>query len=756
MSQYGVIYNVAVQDNVSGVFNAINQSINGSTVKVGGFDTALQSLATSSFGLNQVRDAFKNLGESLNSALAPGIALDTKMHDLSAITGLTGKALKDVENNARSSAKVFGIDAAQSVEAYKLILSQLSPDIANNSEALKAMGNNVSILSKTMGNDAVAATEVLTTAMNQYGVDLSDPIKASQVMSNMMNTMAAAAKEGSAELPAIQSALQQAGMMASSSGVQFEELNAAIQVLDKAGKKGAEGGVAIRNMLAELGTGRFQTKEVKVGLEGLGISVDVLADKNTTLADKLRILKPLQNDTALLTKMFGKENEAAALALIKNADTIDTLKTKITGTSTATEQAGIVMDSYAEKSNRVAQVFNDLKISLFNATSSLTPYVTTIGSGINDVGMFAGNIFNIGNALGKVDYSKMLEGLKSSTLLTNISTGAMTAMGAVTKGTVMTTMIPSLSSLGYAIMSIPIVGWIAGAVVALGAIGYYLWETWKPFRATLYGLWEAAQTVFHNIGQFFTNVWDMVIKPIIGFIGTYFKLLWDGLVIGVKFIFNIYKTVFTAIYDAIVFVVKGIITAFTAMWDGIVYGAQWLWTALKSAFGGIATSFDEWIIQPISKAFNYVWDIITGVFDKITTKMKALFAPIMAIWDKIFGTGMKDVKASFEVGYKKGEADFDADKKTTTADGKATASTANKPNVIKQPSLPANGGGTKASGSAGGGSGSNSGNKNIHITINGGINATVHTTNSSDSPSKIKQMVTEAMLGAVNDANLAN
>ena len=35
-------------------------------------------------------------------------------------------------------------------------------------------------------------------------------------------------------------------MAAKGAGVSFEETNAAIQVLDKAGKKGAEGGVALR------------------------------------------------------------------------------------------------------------------------------------------------------------------------------------------------------------------------------------------------------------------------------------------------------------------------------------------------------------------------------------------------------------------------------------------------------------------------------------------------------------------------------
>lgn len=207
--------------------------------------------------VNQALEGVRNLKTILDEAIQPGIALNTSLMDLSAITGLTGKALDGISDAARSSARIFGTDAAQNVESYKLLLSQLSPDIAKNSEALKLMGDHVNTLSKTMGGNTVAATEVLTTAMNQYGVSLEDPMQASKSMAEMMNIMAAAAKEGSAELPQIKSALENVGMVAKTTGVSFSETNAAIQVLDKAGKKGAEGGVALRNTLSILSEGRF-------------------------------------------------------------------------------------------------------------------------------------------------------------------------------------------------------------------------------------------------------------------------------------------------------------------------------------------------------------------------------------------------------------------------------------------------------------------------------------------------------------------
>jgi TP901 family phage tail tape measure protein len=268
-------------------------------------------------------DQINRVADGLNALAAPGLKLSTSMYDLQAMTGVAGDKLQEIEGYARANAKTFGGDAAASVESYKLVLSQLSPEIAQTPAALQAMGNSISILSKTMGGNTVAATETLTTAMNQYQVSLADPMQASQTMAQMMNVMAAAAQEGSAELPQIKAALENAGMAAKGAGVSFEETNAAIQVLDKAGKKGAEGGMALRNVLAIMGQGRFMPKDTQKALQQAGIDVGKLADNSLPLAQRLKMLIPVMNDGALVTKLFGMENKNAAVALLSQVPELE-------------------------------------------------------------------------------------------------------------------------------------------------------------------------------------------------------------------------------------------------------------------------------------------------------------------------------------------------------------------------------------------------------------------------------------------------
>lgn len=82
------------------------------------------------------------------SVIQPGVALNSSLADLSAIADVTGDKLKEIEGYARDTAKTFGTDAASSVESYKLLLSQLSPELGNYPTALRAMGDNIVLLEK--------------------------------------------------------------------------------------------------------------------------------------------------------------------------------------------------------------------------------------------------------------------------------------------------------------------------------------------------------------------------------------------------------------------------------------------------------------------------------------------------------------------------------------------------------------------------------------------------------------------------------
>lgn len=481
--------------NIGGNYSATIEGMSAATgefqAKVNGAQSCISKLGSVLATIDLVKNAIDGLNQATETFSVSGIKLDSQMHDLSAVAGVTGETLQQIEGFARDSAKAFGTDASVAVEGYKLLLSQLSPELGKYPEVLRSMGDNIQTTAKLMGGDGVAAAQVLTTAMNQYGVSLEDPVAASQEMARMMNVMAAAGQAGSAELPAISAALQQCGMAAKAAGVSFEETNAAIQVLDKAGKKASEGGVALRNVLGQLSKGRFVDKQSAEELVKAGIDVTALGDNSLSLKQRLDLLKPMLNDSALLAKFFGVENANAARALIAGTDALQGYTEAVTGTDSATEQAAIVMDSYAERQARVNQRIEDFKISAFQATGDLT--------------LWAGALMGVATPLAQV--SPLILGVgKSMMWFAGIASTGFAAfkVSAVT----------AFRAVSTAIFSIPIVGWVALAVTALAALGVYFWNTSVKFRAVLKGLWAAFKAVFTGIKdmakQYFGAIGDLL------------------------------------------------------------------------------------------------------------------------------------------------------------------------------------------------------------------------------------------------------
>lgn len=445
----------------------------------------------SAIKLDAVINNINRVADGINSLNGPGMALSSSMGDLHAMTGVAGQKLKEIEGYARNAAKTFGGSAAQGVESYKLILGQLSPEIAKVPTALKSMGETVGYTSKLMGGDTTAATEVLTTAMNQYGISLEDPTKASQVMAAMMNVMAAAAGEGSAELPQIKQALEQSGMAAKSANVSFEETNAAIQVLDKAGKKGSEGGVALRNVLATLGQGRFLPKAVRAEFQGLGIDINKLNDPGLSLTQRLNMLKPLLKDSALMSAVFGKENSNAALALISQTGEVDRLTKAVKGTNTAYEQAAIIMENPAEKNARLKAQIDDFKISLFNATNGMMGYASVVADTTRDVANLAPLYNGVAKAISFVTSAQ-----KMQALWTNIVTGA--------------------TWLWNAALAVNPIVWVVAGITALVAITVVCWNKFEGFRKVIFQGWEAMKMFGTVIKDYVINRFKELLSGVTG------------------------------------------------------------------------------------------------------------------------------------------------------------------------------------------------------------------------------------------------
>lgn len=471
----------------------------------------LEKLGKGMFFLNQIGEAVDKVNGAFQSAIEPGVRFQTAVADMSATTGMVGEGLKKLSDNARDTAKAFGTDAAKAADVYKVLLSKLTPELAKAPDALALMSNNVMTLSKTMSNDVPGATAAMTTAMNQYQVSMDDPIAAAKTMTEYMNIMAAGAQEGSSEVTTVAAALEQTGNVAKTFGVRFAETNAAIQLLDKSGKKGSEGGIALRNAIIKM---QAPTSDAVKQLKAAGVNMDVMQNRSLSLTDRLRSLAPVMDNATIMSSLFGSENLASAMALIQGTDQIDTWTEALQGSTAATDMAVTNMDTYAERMNRMNAWIDDLKVSFFNL-------VEPIGPAIQVTGIFVGGLVTLGMVAFSVTQIMSVGIAKTSIMW--IAGMAKMAMSTLVSSRLMTT----------AIMGIPVIGWIIGIVTAIASLIAYFYNTSAEFRAFLFGLWEFIKTAFTEYFKFIVNV----VKSIVAVINPanwfdedfHFSDVWDNL-----------------------------------------------------------------------------------------------------------------------------------------------------------------------------------------------------------------------------------
>lgn len=731
-------YNFNYAFNISGNCNAVVAEISGGVENLQRNLRATTSLWDTFEGkilaLNQFTQYVGNLSQSLNETLSPGAALNASLAELQAISGAAGEELAIVEKYARSSAKEFGISAAGSVESYKLLLSQLSPELTKNGEALNHMGENVATLSKMMKGDATAAAEVLTTAMNQYGVSLEDPMEASRQMADMMNIMAAAGREGSAELPAIKVALEQCGMAAKAAGVSFAETNAAIQVLDKAGKKGSEGGVALRNVMSTLAQGRFLPKDVREELAAAGISVNDLTDKSKSLAERLQVLKPVMADDALFSKLFGKENSAAAMALVQGIPKVQQWTAAISGTNTAVEQSKVIMETYNERLARVQAKFDDIKISIFNSCGDLGIWTQVVAGALVPLSQLVPLIYGAAKAvifLRSVNFKGAFTGVVSS--IRNVVAGLMMQNIAITASGGYWLAFKVLAqnvcrSIGVAIMNIPIVGWIAAAIAAVIAIIQQLWDKCYGFRVAVFTAWEGIKALFSALWEWLSGLWQRI--------SAFFVGLWNGIKSMAQKVANVFMAVvnkirsfIAAIRNFVVKVVNAVVEKVSAICKPLVTAFKNVANAIKGFFGKII----DWVRDKFYALINWFIDKYNWIASKLN-------------FDKIARLGREAADRSWA-----------ADHPEQPDDDSSGGGNGSSDPVGNGGGL---GGGSpigNALGSVGGSASKETDRvKNINITIDRLIDKfTITTNNLSESKERIKDAVAEALLSAVNDANYA-
>lgn len=293
----------------------------------------------------------------LSKAFDTMIGKETSLAGFSALTGVTGDSLQRFGNLAEELAIKFGTGVNDQIDTFKGILSKLGPDMAKSEEAMQSMTDTINTLAVASGLTATDSMQALTNAVTLLGTDMTDPMAVANEMARVMNVMAAGAKEGSAEIPELNDAMNESLAIASSMGISIEGVVVALEAFDKAGAKGSQGGTAFRNLLAGLAT---DSKVALRTFDQMGVSGREIAElmKTDVSAGFALLRRGLQNvgtefdQATAIANIWGKENQAAITGVVRLDGEMSKMLKTVKDTSVGYEQAGIMLDTTEKKWQR--------------------------------------------------------------------------------------------------------------------------------------------------------------------------------------------------------------------------------------------------------------------------------------------------------------------------------------------------------------------------------------------------------------------
>lgn len=303
--------------------------------------------------------AFVGISTSIHSAVTSNMEFEKSLSSLRSLTGVSADEL----NYFRTEAIRMGMDSTQSatqmVDAFKLIGSQM-PELLKNKTALTQTAEAAVVLAEAAELDVPTATKALTGALNQMGASSSEA-------SNYINILAAASQQGSADIPYLNKAIENAGGAASSTGVKFNELVAIIEAIAPKITDAASAGTNLRNIFLTLESST--DKNLRPSVVGLSTAIDNLSKKNL--------------DAVQLTKMFGKESVTAAIAILQEKDSFDKLSKSINDTNTAYEQADINNDNLAGSIGKLQSSWTSFINTLAGSNGMLKGIVDDLRDAVN-------------------------------------------------------------------------------------------------------------------------------------------------------------------------------------------------------------------------------------------------------------------------------------------------------------------------------------------------------------------------------------
>lgn len=327
--------------NVEGIAKHLNSLKNVNVSSAVSSITSLGSSAIAAAGpIGVAAGAVIAFSAAAKACIAKASEFELHMDELSSLTGLTGDSLKEMGDIALEMSAKFGSSGGAIVDTMKLIGSQ-APELLKDSAALAAVTESANVLAKAGGISVEQAGKAITGVMNQMGAKASES-------TDIINVLAAASQQGSADIQYLNTAFEKSGTAASSARMSYTELAAAIETVGPKFSSADVAGSQLSSTLLSLST--QANDNFKPAVVGMQQALENLAAANMTDAE--------------MVKLVGASNIGMLKTLLQSKDQYVAYTQTLQGTNTAYEQMQTNMDNMEGAQSRLSASWDALLTKL--------------------------------------------------------------------------------------------------------------------------------------------------------------------------------------------------------------------------------------------------------------------------------------------------------------------------------------------------------------------------------------------------------
>lgn len=494
--------------------------------------------------------------------------------------------------------------------------------------------------------------------------------------------------------------------------------------------------------------------------------------------DLMQMINAGFNPLEVISQKTGVSMAELKEAMSKGAISSDLLAQSL---EWATEEGGrfyqgaeTAAQTTAGRIAKMRETVDEIKVSIFEATNGATAYVAEVGNLLTPLAALIPLFAGVGKSIQwcHLKWSGFLTGMKTGIANLKVKLATMKISIGATGGMfkfMEKLGVTACRNIGIAIMNIPIIGWIAAiitlvitVITAIIAGIKKLWNNCEGFRRVVMGVWETIKAVVTNIWTVIkaiaTVIWEMVLKPIFDAIRNAINKAWEAVKTCIDWIVSAAQK----LWGTLVGIVTSIGDFFVNLWNRVVEGVRGIIDWVTTKLGNIGSWLKEHIVEPVSKIFTKLWDIIKGIFDKIKNKLGNLLKPVIALWNKVFKKDqIKDLGEAYKEGAEKGSESYRKSKEKEKEEEKEESSTPTQ-SVLGDNfklDIPIGNGGKDSklkSGNMGSAAGSVAGKaQQIHITLGNMVGTMNFNGSLRDNSSEVERQLTEMMARILGMAETA-